>query len=67
MRNPDIYTATQIKNWNVAGETELGLWIPCRPLPSYRFFRFFHNLKICWYVFIGKYDVLSWGNNKKEI
>lgn len=58
MRNPSIFTAGEMINY--PNSTELnGKWIPVRPLPFYGL-RLFHNLKIAWSVFTGKYDALKW-------
>ena len=59
MRNPDIYSAREIKNWEVSTSTKTGNYIPARPEPFYGI-RLFHNIKIAWYVLIGKYDALNW-------
>jgi hypothetical protein len=65
MRNPDIYKVSKfdIKNWPYT-ETEDNRWIPARPCPFYGS-RFFRNIKISWFVFIGKYDVLDWEDYEK--
>lgn len=59
MRNPSIYTAEAIRKWDDDTETKNGKWIPARPL-GWQGIRLFHNIKLAFLVFIGKYDVLDW-------
>jgi len=58
MRNPIIFKADEIKKWDVERRKD-EKWVACRPLPFYGL-RLFHNLKIAFFVLIGKYDVLEW-------
>lgn len=61
MRNPSIWTAQEIKEWDasVSMPNKNGNYIPARPLPFYGL-RFFKNIKIAFAVFTGKYDALNW-------
>jgi hypothetical protein len=63
MRNPDVYTAQEIQNWDASTNTKDGNWIPARPLPFYGW-RLFHNIKLALAVLIGKYDALDWEEDK---
>jgi hypothetical protein len=63
MRNPNLYTVRQIKKWDIDRNTETGSYIPARVLPYFGF-RLFRNIKLAFYVFIGRYDALDWEDNK---
>lgn len=65
MRNPTVYTATEIATWHVAEEHEPGRWRPARPCAYYGW-RFMERLRVAWAVFTGKLDALSWGDNSGE-
>ncbi len=58
MRNPTIYTASSLRNWD-CDTNKNGRWIPARPL-GWQGIRWLHNLKLAFLVLIGKYDVLDW-------
>lgn len=58
MRNPDVYKASELKNWNNYTESKKG-YIPSRPIQFFGL-RWFKNLKISYNVLIGKYDALDW-------
>ena len=60
MRNPGVYKVSNIQTINECQrEGKDGKWIPARPL-SCDGFHPFKNIKISFYVLIGKYDVLDW-------
>lgn len=65
MRNPEKYTAQEISESNNfiayrnATDKNGEKWIPARPL-GWQGFRTFHNIKLAWLVYIGKYDILDW-------
>lgn len=63
MRNPDIWTAQEIKDWSNYSSTKTRGYIPARPLPFYGL-RIFKNLKLALAVFTGKYDALNWNEDK---
>jgi hypothetical protein len=63
MRNPEIYTTKELQNWSFTEQSKSGNYILSRPLPFYGI-RLFHNLKIAWKVFIGRYDALDWKEDK---
>lgn len=63
MRNPSIWRAIELRKWDAFTKDERGNYIPARPLPWYGL-RLFKNLKIAYYVFIGKYDALYWEDKK---
>jgi hypothetical protein len=58
MRNPDIYLRSNLVDNDPSTEIS-GKWISARPLPFYGL-RLFHNIKLAWGVFTGKYDALKW-------
>lgn len=68
MRIPLVYSASEIVTWHISEEYAPGKWRPARPCGfnywniewiKYRF-------RILWKVFIGKYDVINWGNECGE-
>jgi hypothetical protein len=60
MRQPDVYTATRIQQWDVSSaKTFNGPWKPARP-DGVPFFRPWRRMKIAWKVFTGKMDALDW-------
>lgn len=58
MRQPIVYTPTQIRQWDVAKNFK-DRWIPCRPY-GHNLLPFKYRLLIAWKVFTGKYDALNW-------
>jgi len=64
MRQPELYTAMQIKLWSVWQKSPNSPSIIARPLPWYGLF--YKRLKCTWGVFIGRYDALDWEDNKKS-
>lgn len=61
MRNPDLYTAKQMKEWSSYESKDDGPYVPSRPLPFYGLC-LKRTLKLAWGVLIGKYDALDWGD-----
>lgn len=59
MRQPEIYTPTKIKDWDVKVEVSRGKWVPARPMGR-NVFQFFWRWKVAFSVLIGKYDALKW-------
>lgn len=55
-----LYTAEQIKHWDVQAETVQG-WKLARPLGMGGLRRRF---KLAYGVFTGKYDALKWGGHQ---
>lgn len=57
-----IYTATQIKEWEIASckTPPVGAWKPARPLSLYSLSTLVKRIKAAWFVLIGKYDALNW-------
>lgn len=58
-RQPDLYTPSEIKEWDVLSKSATSDWKPARPMG--------HNLrplswrwKMAWGVLTGRYDVLDW-------
>lgn len=66
MRNPSVYTASQIKDWPSYELTKLDVFIPSRPLPFYGISLsiVWRTIKLTWGVFTGKYDALNWEDKK---
>ena len=60
MRQPEIYTTGEIKNWSVTTLNNDGHWIPARPEPSNRR-TFIWRWHLAWLVLTGKCDALGWG------
>lgn len=60
MRNPHLWSAMGIRN--CPDVFHKGKWIPSRG-SSYSGWHFLYNLKLAWFVFIGKYDVVDWEND----
>ena len=58
MRQPIIYTANNIKQWDCDIESENG-WIPTRPV-GHNLFSILHRIKLSYLVLIGTYDILDW-------
>ena len=59
-RTPIVYSASEIATWPTSEEFHPNLWRPARPCPITGL-RLKMRLRIAWWVFIGKYDALSWG------
>ena len=68
MRIPLVYSASAIVNWHCSEEYAPGKWRPARCCgfnywtPSWIKYRF----RILWKVFIGRYDVINWGDASGE-
>lgn len=59
MRNPTIWTASELKEFSVSTMHKSGRWVPSRPIPFYGV-QVLKNIKLAYCVFIGKYDALDW-------
>jgi len=59
MRQPSVYTATEIKNWDVDTEIESGQWVPARPL-GHNCWSWEYRWQLAWKVLIGQLDALRW-------
>lgn len=44
---------------SISREVRKGEWVPARPM-GYRSLGFWHNFKLAWGVFTGKYDAIKW-------
>ena len=63
MRTPQVFSATEIKNWHIEEEYEKGKWRlarPCGFIGNIRYFKV--RFRIAWRVFTGRYDALNWQN-----
>jgi len=67
MRVPLAYSATQIVNWHISEEYELGKWRParCCGFSGWKYTRM--RLRLAWAVFTGRYDALYWGDSSGEL
>ena len=54
-----LYTANEIKNWDVSTPNQKDEWVPMRP-DYVGWNGFFARLKQGWKVFTGKYDAVNW-------
>ena len=59
MKMPRWYSADQIHNWNVKALDRNKFWKCARPM-SYPGWNIRKRLKMAWWVFTGKGDVLMW-------
>jgi hypothetical protein len=64
-RQPDIYKAEAIKNWETDMEIAKGIWIPARPM-GHNAFSFTRRWKLAWKVLIGECDALVWSKPLSE-
>ena len=59
MRTPMIFSADQIKSWDVQTEAKNGLWTQGRPMAKSGM-NIYRRISAAWMVFTGKADVLIW-------
>lgn len=59
MRTPVVYSADQIKCWDVQSAGKNGLWTQARPM-SKPGINLPKRISAAWKVFTGKADVLIW-------
>jgi hypothetical protein len=59
MRTPNVYSADEIKNWDVQSCGKNGLWTLARPM-SWPGINLQKRISSAWMVFTGKADVLVW-------
>ena len=59
MKTPAIYSADDIKNWDVQCCGSNGLWTQARPM-SWPGLNLKRRLSAAWMVFTGRADVLIW-------
>jgi hypothetical protein len=59
MRTPRFYVADEIKYWSVTSPDSLGFIKCARPM-SWPGINIRKRLKMAWWVFTGKGDVLMW-------
>jgi hypothetical protein len=57
MRNPDLFTAAELKKF--MSEVSLGNGAPARPHPFIGL-RWFRSIRIAFGVLTGKYDAVDW-------
>jgi len=63
MRQPEIYNAKTIKEWDWKTELVNGRWVPARPYP-HNMRSWIWRFRLAWLVFTGKCDALCWNDNK---
>lgn len=59
MKTPRWYSADEIRTWEVQATDNRGFYKCCRPM-SYPGLNIRKRLKMAWWVFTGKGDVLMW-------
>jgi hypothetical protein len=59
MRQPEVYTPLDLKNWNVDTRLTDGRYVPARPM-GHNLYGFVHRWKLAWRVFTGKLDTVDW-------
>lgn len=59
MRTPIVFSADEIKTWDVQTKGKNGLWTQARP-ESWTGLNLKRRLSAAWMVFTGKADVLVW-------
>ena len=59
MRTPAVYSADQIKCWDVQSAGKNGLWTQARPM-SWLGINLRKIITAAWMVFTGQADVLVW-------
>jgi hypothetical protein len=59
MRQPEMYSASLIKKWDVDQQSESGEWIPARPIGT-NIWPWTWRWKLAWDVLTGKCDALNW-------
>lgn len=59
MRTPFVFSADQIKAWDVQSSGKNGLWTQARP-ESLDGLNLFRRISVAWMVFTGKADALVW-------
>jgi hypothetical protein len=59
MRQPDVYSASAIKNWGNDTKLSNGVWVPARPC-GHNAFSFLWRFKLAWSVLTGRVDCLTW-------
>ena len=67
MRVPVVYSASELVNWHVSEQYELGKWRPARccgfgSVISHVMMR----LRITWSIFTGRLDAVNWGSTSGE-
>lgn len=66
MRLPLVYTTTEILNWHVAEEYAPGKWRPARCCGFWSFRHIGQQLRVAWWVLIGRFDALNWETGSGE-
>lgn len=61
MRQPNRYSALDIKQWDVSTKQK-GIWIPARTV-GHNMRGWAYRWKLAYLVLIGKYDALDWEDN----
>lgn len=59
MRQPIIYTAKELKNWDVDTQHPKLGWIPARPC-GHSLFSILWRWQVAFLVLIGEYDAIDW-------
>lgn len=65
MKTPVLYSADEIKCWDVQTKSKNGLWTQARPM-SRPGFNLKLRLSLAWMVFTGQADALIWLGGEDE-
>ena len=68
MRQPQVFSATEISNWRYCVKDKDGRYVPFRPCQFNNPFDWSMirmRLFCAWKVFIGRYDALNWEGDTK--
>ena len=63
MRQPQVFKAEVLKDWDVSEYVYKGVgdyWRPARPM-GHNLRSWQHRFKTAWLVLIGRYDAVNWG------
>ena len=58
-RQPEIYTAQTIKDWNAGADAGFGLYLPARPM-GHNLYSILWRWRVAFGVLTGRYDALKW-------
>ena len=63
MRQPMLYSAKQLKNWNCSTQLPSGEWVPARPM-GHNLRTIFWRWHVAWLVLTGQADAVGWQDRK---
>ncbi len=65
MRQPELYSAKQLRVWNVDTRLPSGESVPARPM-GYNLHGFLWRWHLAWLVLTGQADALGWQDRKSK-